>query len=368
MKQTVKILWIAFLLLIGSFSYAQDDTSCDDGFQVLEDITGSLCVPENPERVVALEWTYIEDVLALGIQPVGVADIEGYSNWVDIPVELDEDVVDVGTRQEPNLEIIAGLEPDLIITSQLRSSENYNELVAIAPTLLFNSYPEDGTHFEQMTTTFSTIASAVNREAEGEAVLADMFAYFEDASLVLADAGYADAGFILAQGYTQNESAVFRLFTDNAMGVEIFEQIGLSNDWDDAPQQYGFSTIGVEGFAEIGDTLFFYVAQDDDNNFFYDSALWSTLPFVQNENAYWLGGNAWLFGGPLSAITLVDTTLASLGLEISDEDVLSCDDGFRSVSHFMGNTCVPDDPQRVVVLDTGELDSVLTLGLTLLEL
>jgi iron complex transport system substrate-binding protein len=36
----------------------------------------------------------------------------------------------------------------------------------------------------------------------------------------------------------------------------------------------------------------------------------------------------------------------------------------RTIEHAMGTTEVPVDPQRVVVLDTGELDSVLALGVT----
>ncbi|SHG07046.1 ABC transporter substrate-binding protein [Streptoalloteichus hindustanus] len=36
----------------------------------------------------------------------------------------------------------------------------------------------------------------------------------------------------------------------------------------------------------------------------------------------------------------------------------------RTVKHAMGETKVPANPQRVVVLDTGELDSVLALGVT----
>jgi iron complex transport system substrate-binding protein len=40
----------------------------------------------------------------------------------------------------------------------------------------------------------------------------------------------------------------------------------------------------------------------------------------------------------------------------------SCDG--RLVEHAMGTTCVPERPQRVVVLDTGELDSALALGVT----
>src|SRR5687768_2031480 len=39
-----------------------------------------------------------------------------------------------------------------------------------------------------------------------------------------------------------------------------------------------------------------------------------------------------------------------------------CEPGFRPVEHAMGHSCVPEAPQRVVVLDTGELDSALAVG------
>jgi iron complex transport system substrate-binding protein len=38
--------------------------------------------------------------------------------------------------------------------------------------------------------------------------------------------------------------------------------------------------------------------------------------------------------------------------------------GQRTIAHAMGSTAVPANPQRVIVLDTGELDSVLALGIT----
>ena len=49
-----------------------------------------------------------------------MADIQEYHNWVNIDAELSKDVVDVGGRQEPNLEAIAALEPDLIIGVSFR--------------------------------------------------------------------------------------------------------------------------------------------------------------------------------------------------------------------------------------------------------
>lgn len=44
------------------------------------------------------------------------------------------------------------------------------------------------------------------------------------------------------------------------------------------------------------------------------------------------------------------------------EDTEACGPGFRSVRHAMGESCVPDVPRRVVVLDTGEIDNALALG------
>ena len=132
---------------------------------------GTIGVPESVERVIAIDWDFAEMVLALGMQPVGVADIGGYEKWVDVPAALDGSVVDVGRRQEPNLERIAELRPDLIITSTGRAANNYDALNAIAPALMFNMYPEDGSsHYEAMLSAFRAVAEALNREEAGDGV------------------------------------------------------------------------------------------------------------------------------------------------------------------------------------------------------
>lgn len=351
-----KLVMLLVVFLVGSMTYAQDET-CARPF---EHALGTACLPETVERVVALEWKYAEDLLALGIQPIGVADIEGYNAWVDIPVVFDDSVSDVGTRQEPNLELITALEPDLILTASFRAANNFDELSAIAPTLAFNAYPEDGqSHYEEMLNTFSTIASAVNREAEGQAVLDDLNAYFEQAQAALAENGRTGETFILSQGWVANDAASFRLFTDNAMAVQILEQIGLENAWDADPQLYGFTEISFEGFAGIEDTNFFYVAQGDANDTFAESPLWNGLPFVQAGHAYWLGGDAWLFGGPLSAKVLVDTVLEAMGVQIVAEEA-----AFPvTIEHKFGNTTIEAEPVRVLSLGYSDQDALLALGI-----
>ena len=358
------ILFIVFFTFSGV--QAQEPTECQDGFHQVTHALGHACVTENPQRVVALEWTYVEDLLALGVQPVGIADIEGYHAWVNIPVSLDESVADVGTRNEPNLERIAELNPDLIIGVNFRLTGNYDDLTAIAPTLVFNPYPEDlaVSQYEEMITTFTTIAQVVNREAEGQAVLENLEATYERAQAALETAGQDGESFILSQGWTNDSVATFRLFTENALAVQILEQIGLENAWDDAPQLYGYTEIGIEGFAELRDAdfNFVYVAQENDNSFFEESPLWNSLEFVQSEKAYWLGGDAWLFGGPLSAEVIVETILQALGIDLpAAQDEASFP---VTVEHKFGSTTITAAPQRVVSLGYTEHDTLLALGIT----
>lgn len=360
MKKTALLL-LMLVLCTGTIAHAQNDTACDAGFRAFDDAFGTICVPENVERVVALEWTYAEDLLALGVQPVGVADIENYHVWVTIPLELDENVTDVGTRQEPNLEVIAGIEPDLILTASFRATENYDELSAIAPTLAFNPYPADGaSHYQEMLNTFTTIAEAVNRQDAAQDVLSTMEEHFASAQSALEEAGRANETFILSQGWIANDAATFRLFTDNSMAVQILEQIGLENAWDNAPQLYGFTEISFEGFAGIDDTNFFYVAQGDASQAFADSPLWNGLPFVQAGHDYWLGGDVWLFGGPLSAELLVDTILNSMGVQLLET---ATESAFPvTIEQQYGSTTIEQAPERVVSIGYTDQDALLALG------
>lgn len=277
---------------------------------------GATTIESEPLRIVALEWNLLEDLLALGIQPVGAADIEGYHSWVKIPVELDPSVVDVGSRREPNLEKIAELKPDLILAVDFRSQKNYEQLSQIAPTIAFVNYPPDASfsQYDMMISDLQTIAAVTNRVSEGEAVLAQLDETLAAASTRLSEAGFAGAKYVLAQAYTSSDVAEIRLFTETALASEIFAKLGLVPAWQDDFQTYGFSTVGLEGLSELPDDLhFFYVVQDNDNVFASETGqpVWNSLGFVKAGQTYSLGGEAWLFGGPLSA-ELIATLIGDL--------------------------------------------------------
>ncbi|MER6097274.1 iron-siderophore ABC transporter substrate-binding protein [Streptomyces sp. NPDC001728] len=119
-----------------------------------------------PKRVVVLDVGELDNVVSLGIQPVGYAPSEGDDG---IPGYLEKDAgspKSVGTINNLNLEAIANLQPDLILGSRLRAADKYDELSKIAPTV-FSIRP--GFTWKE---NYLLNAAALDRTAEAKTKLA----------------------------------------------------------------------------------------------------------------------------------------------------------------------------------------------------
>lgn len=276
-------------------------------------VLGDVTLDQSAKRVVALEWTYAEDLLAVDVQPVGMADIKGYNNWVKIDKSLSPDVVDVGTRQEPNLEAISALEPDLIIAIKFRHEAIKGSLEAIAPTVFFDPYPtnESFDQYMEMESTFKEIAKAVGKQQEANRVLDDLNAKYTAAKAKINTLSSKDI--LVTQAYSGSQAPEIRVFTANSVASVIATKMGLNNVFESRQfEQYGYSTVNVEALTKYEDVHYLYVVQDNDNiytNQLKDNNVWKNLKFVKEARMYALGGDAWLFGGPLSAKTLIDRVL-----------------------------------------------------------
>lgn len=81
----------------------------------------------------------LDTSVALGVIPVGTAVL---SEATGVPAYLGEEaagIESVGTVAEPRIESIAALEPDLILGTETRHGEYYDQLAAIAPTVFMAS-------------------------------------------------------------------------------------------------------------------------------------------------------------------------------------------------------------------------------------
>nr|WP_099091688.1 iron-siderophore ABC transporter substrate-binding protein [Paenibacillus riograndensis] len=285
---------------------------------VLKDAKGEVKLDKPAQKVVVLEWTFTEDVIALGVQPVGNADNENYKLYVTSEAPLDAGVTDVGTRSEPNLETIASLKPDLIIANTDNHEAIYDQLKAIAPTLILGLYPPEGQgdQYAEMVNIFRTIAAAVGKTAEGDKVLADLDAHYADAKTKLAAAGKEGLNYVLTQAYSYQNAATMRLFTDNSLAVQTLDRIGLKNDWKPEKfEMYGFTTSTVEALPVVKDTNLLYIVQKDDDIFskeLKDNSVWNGLNFVKEKRTFGLASTTWVFGGPVSSKVLVDEVVNTL--------------------------------------------------------
>lgn len=294
----------------------EEETEAVDGPITITDGTGTEVTLEEPATtVVALEWALAESLVLLDVEPAGVADAAGYGEWVAEP-DLPEGVEDVGTRQEASIERIQALEPDLIVGVDFRHAAVRDQLEAIAPTYLTSPYGEDaGSQFDGMRQTFSDIGTLTGTEDRATEVLADLDEHLADAAAELEEAGLAGQEIAIAQGFTTDGTPTVRMFSPNALVVELLAEIGLPNGWPGGETEYGFDTVDVEGLTQLGDVELFTIAQEEDDIFataFAGNPIWEGLPTVQRGAVHPLGGTTWTFGGPASAETFVDRVVDAL--------------------------------------------------------
>ncbi|MFI6870488.1 ABC transporter substrate-binding protein [Nocardia sp. NPDC050406] len=105
--------------------------------RTLDTVMGQVTIPKVPQRIVVLDTAELDTVTLLGITPVGavVPHTKTLGGFPDYLKDKTEGVTDVGPLLEPNLERIASLRPDLILSSKVRHEKIYDKLSGIAPTV-----------------------------------------------------------------------------------------------------------------------------------------------------------------------------------------------------------------------------------------
>lgn len=130
---------------------------------------GTAEIKAQPKRVVVLDSGELDDVTLLGITPVGAVSPHmktegGFPNYLKDKIK---DTKDVGPMNEPNLELIASLKPDVILSSKVRHAKVYDKLNAIAPTVLAET---TGFPWKE---NLALYAQALGKEAEAKKALSD---------------------------------------------------------------------------------------------------------------------------------------------------------------------------------------------------
>jgi ferric hydroxamate transport system substrate-binding protein len=313
----------AILAVGGTRIVSAQSSTPASGERVIEHVGGTTTLTGDPQRIVVLEWYLLEQVLAAGLQPVGVADIEGYTTLVTIPLELSDDAVDVGTRQEPSLESIAAVEPDLILADDGRHEAIYDQLSDIAPTILvpFDDRSDDITPLDDLDNRVTLIGEAINRPAEATESIRAMHATIGAQAQRLADAGLADIPFTIASWYTNNTEPTLRMFSNQHIVGDAVAALGIENLWPDTGEEVGFSTVGFEALVTLPeDTHFIFVPTEDGGfaDLLENDPILTSLPFVQEGRTFGLPHDTWTNPGTVGVEVLVTRVVDALTGEAAE--------------------------------------------------
>ncbi|MFJ5262378.1 ABC transporter substrate-binding protein [Streptomyces sp. NPDC088387] len=285
----------------------------------LTDGSGAEVKLDGPaKKVVGTEWNVVEHLITLGVDPVGVADVKGYTAW-DSAVPLKNGPKDIGTRGEPSMDTIASLEPDLIVSTTDMPAAALKQLREVAPVLEVRS-ADSADQIGQMTKNLDLIAEATGTTDRAEQVKKDFDAKIAEGKKALTDAGLDGTGIAFADGYVASNQVSIRPYTSGSLLGAVNEEIGLKNAWKvEGDKDYGLGATDVEGLTELGaDTQFAYIGNKDDatsNPFgkeLADNSVWKSLPFVNSGDVHRLPDGIWMFGGQESMSAYVDALVAAL--------------------------------------------------------
>lgn len=286
---------------------SQPTTAAAAGPVTVTDARGkAVTLPAPATRVVATEWAEAEQLVTLGVSPVGVADPKGYATWASAE-KLPATVTDVGTRTEPSVDAIVALKPDLVVVEKGTAAESLlPQLEKYVPAIVTTG--SDATrNMARLRDDFTMIATATGTTARATAALAEMDKTIADAKAAIAAKGKAGTPLVVTFAYEQGGAPAIRVSGKGSLVQDLGEGIGLTTAWTgEVDKGWGLGVTDVEGLKVLTDpnTQFLYFASDGTDLFTSTLAgnpIWTQLPFVKAGNVAKLPDAVWAYGGPASA-------------------------------------------------------------------
>lgn len=266
---------------------------------------GEASIGGAPARVITLDARHTENVLALGLQPVGMAGRQHYLKLRADAVPLpDEGVADLGLSDTPNIELIMTLRPDLILGNARSLQKNYPILNTIAPTLAFDPYPPGGIdQYANMVHTFGAVAQALGRQAAFEAFTARAGQAFAEGRARLAAAGRTGRKVVLGNVNAGITGADVMLFNDNSLPAEVLRRLGFDYAYGDPRhRQKGFHVTTAEALPALQHVDFLYLPFNEAGvRNLMNTPVWRNLAFVR-EGRVWPLTYREMYRGPLTAL------------------------------------------------------------------
>ncbi|MFJ2862270.1 ABC transporter substrate-binding protein [Kitasatospora sp. NPDC087314] len=253
---------------------------------------GTAQIKAQPKRVVVLDSGELDDVTLLGITPVGAVSPHmktegGFPNYLKDKIK---DTKDVGPMNEPNLELIASLKPDLILSSKVRHAKVYDQLNAIAPTVLAET---TGFPWKE---NLALYAQALGKEDEAKKALAD---YQARAAKLGEEIKAKNGGTMPTASVVRFVAGPTRLYAKASYSGVVLKDVGLARP---AAQDVDKNIIEVsaEQVNQADADLVFVTTADDPSKTkeseVQQTPVWQSLNAVKNGKVFTVPDETWMSG------------------------------------------------------------------------
>lgn len=298
MRRTATTLLAALaVLLAGCGAAAPPPGEAAAGTRTVTHARGVTAVPVAPQRVVVLDTGELDVVLALGVTPVGAVVAQEGAPLQTYLADRVADVAVVGTIAEPDLEAVAALDPDLILSNEVRHADLYDTLSGIAPTVFA---ADVGDTWKD---TVRLAGEALGRTAEADRVLAE---HLDRARAVGARFGDPAAVEVSAVRFLPD---TIRLYGEASFIGTVLADAGFARP---AVQRVPetFVEVSAEEIGRADGDLLLHAAYLDGADLQAEvlaGPLWPGVPAVAGGRAFPVSDDLWFLGiGPIAAGRVLD--------------------------------------------------------------
>ncbi|GAA4896605.1 siderophore ABC transporter substrate-binding protein [Tessaracoccus lubricantis] len=277
----------------------------------VEHTQGTLELDAPATKIVVLDFGALDTLDALGVGESVIGIPKG--GVIPAPVEAygADSTTDIGTLQEPNFEVIAGLEPDLIVAG-FRSAKHVPELNKIAPTVDI-TYDYSKSFYDGVAYATEILAAATGTQDKADAELKELSDAIEAAkdkvpagknAMVLMTSG----GKVSAHGTQSRYNA-------------LFNDLGIEPTISDVEAEAHGDAISFEAIQQANPDIMFVVDRDSaigqegaaaeqvlDNELIAQTTAWA------NDDVVYLDGQRWyiLIHGVNNAVEMINGVAAEL--------------------------------------------------------
>ncbi|MGW1836491.1 ABC transporter substrate-binding protein [Streptomyces sp. NPDC002067] len=272
---------------------------------------GEVEVPAAPKRVVVLDTAELDSALTLGVEPVGATRSDAASGFLDyLPKDKVAGIKDVGRIGAPNLEAVAALKPDLILTSKVRDGRSYQQLTRIAPTVMTET---TGYPWKQ---NFAVHAAALGRIPQAKKAVAAYEAHARQVTAALG--GPAKAKALRTNVVRFVEGADTRVYGCQSYIGTVLDDLGTGpTDVVNGAKDGLMTELSAEQMNRADADAVFYASYGSPEKSkeaqVTSGPLWKNLHAVKNGRAFRVDDQLWIQGiGYTAADKILDEVRARL--------------------------------------------------------